>query len=311
MSGVSAETGERIKTIASYLGIYVIWGSTYLAISISIRTLPIFFSSAVRFLTAGSILIIYSLARKVDRPSKANLIIAVKSGFISFFISYGLLMWAEQILPSSVAALIVSIEPAWFVLFDWIFFRGPRPNLKIAAGQVIGFAGCAVLMFGGGIPDSLREVSEGRYVVSAIAVILSGFAWVYGVLLSSKSGDSHKDSAMASGLQMFFGGIFFILASAARWEFADVGGGTAESWIATLYLIIFGSIVAYSGYVYLLRREPASRVTTHTFVNPVVAVALGWAIAGEEITGYTLLSAALVVVSVIIIIYSGASGAKH
>jgi drug/metabolite transporter (DMT)-like permease len=313
-SGTSWGAGDRVKIIASYLAIYIIWGSTYLAISISIKTLPIFFASAARFLTAGLALMVYSFCKGAGRPTWKNISIAVKSGFMAFFISYGLLAWAEQILPSSVAALIVSIEPSWFVLFDWIFFSGPRPNARVAAAQVIGFMGCAILIFGGGIPEYLSGapgMSATRYVASAAAVIVSGFTWVYGVLMSSKSRDSHSDSAMASGLQMLFGGIFFIMASAARAEFPHIAEGSAESWIATVYLIVFGSILAYSGYVYLLRREPSARVTTHTFVNPVVAVVLGWAVAGEEITRYTVLSATLVVVSVILTIYSSGSAPKH
>jgi drug/metabolite transporter (DMT)-like permease len=306
--------GDRVKIIASYFAIYIIWGSTYLAIRISIKTLPLFFANAARFLIAGAALILYSLCRGAVRPTGKNLSIAAKGGFMAFFISYGLLTWAEQILPSSVAALLVSIEPSWFVLFDWFFFRGPRPNARIAAAQVIGFMGCAILIFGGGIPESLSGapgISAAKYVASAAAVIVGGFAWVYGVLMSSKSSDSHSDSSMASGLQMLFGGIFFVVASAASAEFPHIAEGSAESWLATAYLIVFGSILAYSCYVYLFRREPSARVTTHTFVNPVVAVVLGWAVAGEEITRYTVLSAALVVVSVILTIYSSDDAPKH
>jgi drug/metabolite transporter (DMT)-like permease len=296
--------GGRAKVIAAYLAIYIIWGSTYLAISISIETLPMFFASAARFFTAGLALVIYSSCGGASRPTRANIAIAAKSGFLSFFVSFALLAWAERILPSSVAALIVSIEPACFVIFDWIFFHGPRPSGRIAAAQAIGFIGCAVLILAGGTDESLAGVSRARYTVSAAAVIVCGFAWVYGSLLSSKSRDSHGDSAMASGLQMLLGGTFFIIASVIRWEIPNIANGSAESWAATAYLITFGSILAYSSYIYLLRREPSSRVATHTFVNPIVAVALGWAVAGERVTRHTALSAALIVISVVLTVYS-------
>jgi drug/metabolite transporter (DMT)-like permease len=289
---------------ASYLAIYFIWGSTYLAISVSIRTLPMFFMSAARFMAAGAILVIWSGFRGAARPTRANLIIAAKSGFIAFFISFGLLVWAEKTLPSSTAALIISLEPAWFVLIDWLCFGGAKPSRRIAAAQSIGFLGIAILVLGGGVSALKYGGSITLYAVAALSIFASGSSWVYGVLLASKSSDSHSDAAMASGLQMFFGGAMFAVASTALAEGSSLGGASAESWAALLYLTLFGSIVAYSCYVFLLRNQPVSKVSTHAFVNPAVAVALGWAYAAEPMTASTLISAVLIVTSVIITLYS-------
>jgi drug/metabolite transporter (DMT)-like permease len=136
-----------------------------------------------------------------------------------------------------------------------------------------------------------------EYTLALAAVFLSGFSWVYGALLASKSGDSHPDTAMASGLQMFCGGIFFAVAAVFTGGFSHVGEISRESWLAVLYLITFGSIMAYSSYMFLLRTQPASKVSTHSFVNPIVAVVLGWAVADEPVTIFTAVSAALIVLS--------------
>jgi drug/metabolite transporter (DMT)-like permease len=227
--------------------------------------------------------------------------VAIKSGALAFFVSFGVLSWAEKILPSSTAALIISLEPAWFALFDWLFFSGPKPGKKILLAQAAGITGCAVLVLG---EASLRGGggSMARYAFAAAAVTLSGFAWVYGALLSSKSPDSARDSAMASGLQMACGGIIFVLVSACIGDFSRLGEISAESWLAILYLIVFGSIVAYSAYVVLLRSQPTSKVSTHSFVNPIVAVVLGWALANEAVTVYTAIASLLIIVSVAVII---------
>jgi drug/metabolite transporter (DMT)-like permease len=288
---------SKVTLVACYFAIYFIWGSTYLAISVSIKTAPIFMASGIRFTCAGLFLSALALLRGAEPPTRKNAAIAMKSGALAFCVSYGLLSWAETILPSSSAALIISLEPAWFVLFDWLFFAGARPGRRIILSQAVGICGCAVLVLGEGssFPDT---ESTARYAAAAVAVSLSGFAWVYGALLASKSPASHKNSAMASGLQMACGGLVLLSISAALGEFNRVRAISRESWLAILYLIVFGSIVAYSAYVTLLRAQPTSRVSTHSFVNPIVAVALGAVIAGETVTIYTAIAAVLIVASV-------------
>ena len=292
---------SKLIVAACYFAIYFIWGSTYLAISVSIKTAPILMASGIRFLCAGIILVTASAFMGVEKPSRENVVIAAKSGALAFFASFGFLSWAETILPSSTAALIISLEPAWFVLFDWLFFRGPKPGRRIIVSQAVGILGCAVLVLGGGSSAS-EGISVTRYLTAAGAVAVSGFSWVYGALLASKSRKSHPSSAMASGLQMTCGGVILLAVSACVGDFARVGGISAESWLAILYLTVFGSIVAYSAYMALLRSQPSSRVSTHAFVNPIVAVALGATLAGESITAYTAVAAFLIVISVVGII---------
>jgi drug/metabolite transporter (DMT)-like permease len=301
MAQSTEKHASLITTAACYCAIYLIWGSTYLAISVSIRTIPIFLSNTIRFLIAGTVLLLIARLRHAEKPSRANIMIALKSGVLAFFAAFALLSWAEKILPSSTAALVISIEPAWFVLFDWLFFRGPKPRRSIFFSQAAGILGCAILVLGEG-SAAADGGSAAMYAIAAVAVTLSGFSWVYGSLLSSKSPDSHPDPAMAAGLQMTCGGLIFAVLSLCMGDLSQLPQVSTGSWLATLYLAIFGSVVAYSAYIALLRTQPASKVSTHSFINPIVAVLMGWALAGEAVTIYTAISSALIVVSVIVII---------
>jgi drug/metabolite transporter (DMT)-like permease len=220
-----------------------------------------------------------------------------------------MLSWAELTLPSSAAALIVSIEPAWFVILDWLFFSGQRPTPKTLIAQLIGFAGCAVLVFAD--PDASIDsgVSRSVYLLSFGAVLLSGIAWVLGSLLA-RSPDTHPDSGMASGMQMISGGVVLLAASLLNRDYARLGGASLSSAAALAYLITFGSIFAYSAFMFLLKNQPTARVVSHTFVNPIVAVILGWMFAGESLTPEVALSAAMIVASVILTIYPGRVAVK-
>ncbi|MDR1580290.1 MAG: EamA family transporter [Synergistaceae bacterium] len=291
-----SERPKLILTALCFLAVYFIWGSTYLGISISIKTAPIFVASGVRFLCAGALLMVCALLTGVSPPTRPNISVAVKSGLLAFFVSYGLISWAEKILPSSTTALLVSLEPAMLVAFDWLFFNGPKPGRRIVSYQLLGVVGVAVLIVGERTSPA-NGVRLTEYALALAAVIFSGFSWIYGALLASKSGDSHSNTAMASGLQMFCGGIFFAVAAVFTGGFGHMGEISRESWLAILYLITFGSIIAYSSYMLLLRTQPASKVSTHAFVNPIVAVALGWAIADETVTVFTAVSTALIVLS--------------
>jgi drug/metabolite transporter (DMT)-like permease len=302
MANTPQKTVSKATIAACYLAIYIIWGSTYLAISVSIETTPVSLSNAIRFLSAGVILSLLAHWKGAARPTRANLFVAAYSGALAFFVSFALLVWAQKTLPSSTAALLIALEPAWFVLFDWMCFDGPKPNRGVIAAQAAGVFGCVILVIGEGSSAPAAGVSRVTYIMSAAAVLIGGFSWVYGALLSSKSRDAHPNAAMASGLQMTCGGVIFAVTSVCRGEFSHVGDISNKSWFALFYLIMFGSIAAYSAYVLLLRSQPSSRVSTHSFVNPVVAIVLGAAFAGERITIFTITAALLIVSSVAMII---------
>jgi drug/metabolite transporter (DMT)-like permease len=228
--------------------------------------------------------------------------VAAYSGVLAFFVAYALLSWAQKTLPSSTAALLISLEPAWFILFDWLFFSGPKPLRFIIAAQAVGVFGCVILVLGEGSSAPASGIPLATYVMSSVAVPLSSFAWVYGALMASKSHDAHPDTAMASGLQMVCGGAVFAVISACSGDFSHAANISEESWFALFYLIVFGSVVTYSAYVLLLRTQPSSRVSTHAFVNPLVALVLGAVIAEEKITVFTAAATLLIVSSVAMII---------
>ena len=294
---------SKLRLILSYFAIYVVWGSTYLGIKIALETAPMFFVGASRFTVSGLFLMGCALWRGCRIPTAANWKIAAKSGLLSFFVAFGVLTWAQKSLPSSIAALIISLEPIWFILMDWLFFGGPRPGWRIYAAQAFGFLGCALLIMAEPDSQSVTGVSQLSYILSALGVVLCGLAWVYGSLIS-RSPDSHSDTTMASGMQMLTGGAALTAASLMNGELAQLGGISLRSGVAMMYLALFGSIFAYSAFVFLLRTQPASRIAPHAFVNPVIAVFLGWLFAGEAITPLVIVAAALIVVSVLLTIYA-------
>ncbi|MDR1508747.1 MAG: EamA family transporter [Synergistaceae bacterium] len=296
------KTVPKTTIAACYFAIYIIWGSTYLAMSISFKTAPILLANAIRFLSAGTILSLLAHWNGAAKPTRANMSVAAHSGVLAFFAAYVLLSWAQKTLPSSTAALLVSLEPAWFVLFDWIFFGGPKPHRVVVAAQAVGMIGCVILVIGEGAAAPAAGGSAAAYVISSAAVVISSFSWVCGALLSSKSRNAHPSTAMASGLQMMCGGAVFAVISASFGDFSRIGDISGESWFALFYLVVFGSIVTYSAYVLLLRTQPASKVSTHSFVNPIVALVLGAAMADERITKFTVIAAALIVSSIVMII---------
>ena len=301
---------SKLRLVISYFAIYVIWGSTYLGIKIALESVPLFFIGGSRFTLAGLIMMGIALMRGCPKPNAANWRIAAKSGLLSFFLAFGVLTWSQRALPSSIAALIISLEPIWFVLMDWLFFGGPRPGWKVYLAQAFGFLGCALLVLTEPASSAETGISQMRYVLSVLGVVVCGLSWVYGSLLS-RSPDSHSDTAMASGMQTFTGGAALLAVSLISGEFAHLGGITFRSGAAMIYLALFGSVFAYSAFVFLIRTQPSSRVAAHTFVNPIIAVILGWFFAGEPITPIVIAAAALIIVSVVLTIYAPAqSGAK-
>ena len=291
----------KLKTAWSYFAIYIIWGSSYLGIRFTLETLPPFFVTGFRFTTAGIALIAYALFKGCSMPTKGNWTHAAKVGVLAFSLSFGMTACAQTVVPSSIAALIVALEPAWFVIFDWLFFHGPRPSARVAVAQLIGFSGCAVLVLAEPDPNIAIKSS---YIFWVGVILLGNLCWTYGALYSRGPG-AHKDPTLASGMQMFCGGVAMFLVAILSGDLGRLGDASSKSIVALCYLIFFGSLLAYSSYVYLLRTQPLDKVAAHAFVNPIVAVFAGWAFADERVTTNVLIAAALIIVSVLVTIYGG------
>ncbi|MGH7476209.1 MAG: drug/metabolite exporter YedA [Longimicrobiales bacterium] len=290
---------SRAKVIAAFAAVYIIWGSTYLAIRFAIETMPPFLMAAVRFLIAGALLYGWRRAVGVPRPNGREWRSALVVGGLLLLGGNGGVVWAEQTVPSGIAALLVAIVPLWIVLLDWLRPGGVRPSGGVMVGVLIGFAGVALLIG----PDALLGGGTAPVdPVGALVLMVASLSWAVGSLYSRAA---PKPSApfIATGMQMLAGGVLLLVAGVLTGEPArlDVESISAKSLLALLYLIIFGAIIGYSAYIWLLRTVPAARAATYAYVNPVVAVLLGWALADEPLNTRTLVGAAIIIGAVALI----------
>jgi drug/metabolite transporter (DMT)-like permease len=285
--------------------LYVIWGSTYLAIRVSDRTIPPLLMGGARFLVAGGLLYAWAIRRgdrRGDRPSARQWLAATVIGGFLLLGGNGAVVWAEQHNPSGITALLIATVPLWLALLDRVVFGKRLPALAVG-GLVIGFGGL-ILLVGGR--------SAGRFHLAEVIVTLIGaLAWAVGSLYARGAGLPARP-LVGTGMEMIAGGALLALAGIVTGELGDlhVSHISGESFLALLYLIVFGSWIGFTSYVWLLRVAPVSLVGTYAYVNPVVAVLLGWAILSEAVSGRTLLAGAIIVVGVALIILArpGTSG---
>jgi drug/metabolite transporter (DMT)-like permease len=291
------ERVSRGRVLAAFGAVYVIWGSTYLAILYAIETLPPFLMAGVRFLTAGALLYAWSAPRSERKPTAAEWRAAAIIGALLLLGGNGAVVWSEQTVPSGIAALLVAVTPCWIVLLAWLWHRGERPGWLTWLGLALGVLGI-VLLVG---PDSLR--GNGAIPLAGVAVLMLGsLSWAVGSIYS-KNAPTAPGALLSTGMQMLCGGSLLIAAGVLTGEVGrlDVSAISLRSVLALLYLLIFGALVGYSAYVWLLRVARPARVATYAYVNPLVAVILGWALAGEELTVRMGIAAIVIVVGVAMI----------
>ena len=277
--------------------VYVIWGSTYFAIRKAILTLPPLLMASARFLVAGSLLFAWAIRRgdsQNDRPGWAEWRAAIIVGVLLLAVGNGGVVFAEQTVPIGIAALTIATIPLWMSLIDRIFF-GQRLALPAVAGLILGFGGLALLVGGPG---------GGRLDPTGMVILLvAALGWSIGSMYSRRA-KLPSSPLMGASMEMLAGGIALAVAGAVRGEFAQIHPSrfSTESLLALGYLIVFGSLVAFTAYIWLLRTVPISLVSTYAYVNPVVAVFLGWAFLGEQITPRTLVAGGVILVAVALII---------
>jgi drug/metabolite transporter (DMT)-like permease len=287
----------RIKLIAAFAALYVIWGSTYLGILYAIETIPPFLMAGARFLIAGVMLYTFALARGAPAPSRKQWRSAAIVGGLLLLVGNGAVVWAELTVPTGVVSLIVATVPIWMVLFEWIRTRGVRPRNVVFAGLGLGLVGIALLI-------GPAAVGDGPFpVAGALVVMVGSLGWAAGSIYS-RGADLPKEPLLTTGMQMLAGGALLVVFGTLLGEVRqlDVGAISGRSWGGLIYLITFGSLIGYTSYIWLLRVTTPARVSTYAYVNPVVAVALGWAFAGETITGRILLAAAVIIAAVALIV---------
>ena len=292
-------------TLLAFAIIYFVWGSTFLAIRFGVREVPPFLLAAMRFLVAGLVLYGWTIARGERSPSGRQWASVSLLALLIFVFDYGLLFWAEQRVPSGVAAVMMATIPVFMALSEIIFLRAQRLTLRLALALLVGICGVAVLVsrslnFGGAPIDGL----------GAVALIVASISWSIASSFARKL-PLPPSKVMSSGVQMLAGGIFLALASSALGEFRNFHPSTVSraAWLSLLYLIVAGSIIAFTAYVWLIHHESPTKVGTYAYVNPVVAVLLGYFLGGEALGPRTVLGTLSVLISVILITTTSAKRA--
>jgi drug/metabolite transporter (DMT)-like permease len=293
----------RSQVLAAFAAVYVIWGSTYLAIRFAIETLPPLLMAGARFLVAGALLYAWvrrpGAAERPPRPTAKEWGWGALVGALLLLGGNGGVVWAERSIPSGVVALLVAIVPVWMVVLDWARPGGRRPGALVVAGLVTGFVGLVALVG----PGSLSGGGAGAVSLGGALVAVTGsLAWALGSIISRGAG-LPRAPLLATAVEMLCGGALLLLVGtiageAGRVALADL---TLRSTLAWAYLVVFGSLIGFTAYVWLLNHVSAARVSTYAYVNPVVAVVLGWALAGEPVTARTMIAAAVIVGAVALI----------
>jgi len=287
--------------IAAFAAVYVVWGSTYLAIRYAVQTMPPLLMAGARFSVSGAMLYGWARVRGAPRPTAAEWRVAALTGVLMLCLGNGSVGWAEQRIPSALAALIVAVVPLWMVLFDWVMPGGRRPTLAVVAGVLVGLAGLVVLVG----PEQIGA-GEPVDVVGALVLVAASMAWAFGSVYN-KRGARPESATMSTGLQMLGGSVALVASGLALGEGhqAAVTHISAASWAGWLYLVTFGSLIGFTAYIYLLKEVSPAKASTYAYVNPVVALLLGWAIAGESITPRTLVAGAIILGGVALITVAG------
>jgi drug/metabolite transporter (DMT)-like permease len=298
----SVERPTTLQLVVGFGLVYVIWGSTYLAIRIAIATIPPLLMAGFRFLLAGGGL--YAWVRLRGRgpgPTPAHWRSTALLGALLFLIGNGAVVWAEQTVPSGLVALLVGMLPLWMVLVDWLWGSRRRPTATMVVGMLWGLAGVGLLAGSDSLGGGLRAT-----LVPIVVVLTGGVAWAFGSI-RMKSMPLPSQPGLATAMDMLWGGVWLVLAAGLVGELGrfHVAAVSTRSVIALLYLVVFGSLVAFSAFLWLMSVATPAQVATYAYVNPVVALFLGWALADEPVGARTLIAAAMILSAVVLITRRG------
>jgi len=285
------------KTVLAFAIIYFVWGSTFLAIRVGVREVPPFLLAAMRFLVAGLVLYGWTIAHGERSPSGRQWMSVSLLAILIFVLDYGLVFWAEQRVLSGIAAVMLATIPAFMALSEIIFLRTQRLTVRLAVALLIGIGGVAVL-----VSRSLNLGGAPIDRMGAVALIVASVSWSAASALTRKL-PLPPSKVMSSGAQMLVGGVFLALTAAALGEFRNFHPSIVSraAWLSLLYLIVAGSIIAFTAYVWLIHHESPTKVGTYAYVNPVVAVLVGYFLGGEALGLRTILGTLFVLISVLVI----------
>jgi drug/metabolite transporter (DMT)-like permease len=287
--------GMRWKIVLAFLAVYLCWGMTYLAMRIAVEDIPPHLMSGARFLVAGLILYLWIRRRGDPKPSAIQWRAAAVVGAFLLLGGNATVAWAEQQVPSGLAAVLIAVAPIWMVAFEWAR-GGPRPGKRVIAGLMLGLAGVALLVSPKG--DSATQVN----LVGAVMLVLASASWAWGSVVS-KSAPLPKSPFLATSMEMVAGGVLLLLTALAAGQFAHFRPTqvSADAVLAWLFLVVFGSLVGFTAYIWLLGVTSIAKAGTYAYVNPIVAVFLGWAILDEPVTVRTLIAALVILVGVALV----------
>lgn len=295
------KTPPTALVVLAFATVYIVWGSTYFFIQRALEGLPPFFLGAFRFISAGLIMLAWSVARGEKVFDKKAIKPAIVTGLLLLFVGNGVVIWVEQFLPSAMVAIMVSASPLWFVLLDKPKWGENFGSKSTIVGLIVGFAG-VLLLFSEKVMASISSVNSTRDLFAMLLVLLGSMAWAGGSLYS-KYNSGTQSATVNSTWQMLTAGVAFLPGSIFSGELSglNLAAVPVHAWLSILYLIIFGSIAGFSAYVWLLKVQPATKVSTYAYVNPVVAVILGIFFAKESITPLQISGLIVILGSVLLI----------
>ena len=288
----------RFQVILAFLAIYILWGSTYFAIRVVVATVPPLFAAGTRFAIAGLALYLWSRARHTPAPTRLEWRNLATLGALMFLAAYSALFWAEKTMPSGIASVLVSTIPIWTALFEIVIFKKERLSAPLIGAIVIGIGGVAILA----APRGRAQLP----VLATLALLGAEISWSFGTVLS-KNMQLPASKQMSAAGQMITGGVMLLVASTLAGELHPTPHISSQAALALGYLIVAGSLVAFTAYVWLLGRMPATKVASYAYVNPVVALALGHWFGAEPFTLRTLFGTALVLAGVVLLLIRSAS----
>ena len=288
----------KTKVWMALLAIYIVWGSTYLGIRFAVETIPPFLMAGIRFLISGLILYIWRRAAGDPVPTPRQVRSAVIVGLLLLLGGNGLVSWAEQNVPSGIAALIVASIPLWVALIDALRPHGIKPDWKIVVGLLIGFGGIVLLVTSSRGQSSAAGIS----LVGVTGLLVAAFLWSLGSIYG-RDADMPQSSLLSTGIEMLGGavGLFIVATFLGEWKAFSLPAISMRSWLGLVYLILAGSLLGFTSYSWLLRNAPVSLVSTYAYVNPVVAIFMGAWLANEVINPPIVLSALVIIASVVVI----------
>lgn len=302
----SSPAPTRTALILAFAAIYLIWGSTYLGIRIAVETMPPFLMAAARFLLAGGVLFAFLKMRGAAWPTTRQWRINTVIGIFLLLGGNGAVVWAEQYVPSGITALIIGASPLFFVLTEWAWPGGMRPTAIVLGAMLLGFAGVTWLAapWENGLEGSI-------HAGGLVAILIGSISWSIGSIYS-RHAKHGADPFLASALQMLGGGAALVLVAVLHGDFGrlDVAAISPRAWGAFAYLVVLGSLVGFSTFVWLMKHSTPARVSTYAYVNPIVAVFLGWLILSEPIGPRTLVASAIIIAAVAIITVQKNRGPK-